>query len=86
MKILRMPAVKAETGYSTHTSIYDLVKRSLFTQPVRISARSVGWPSHEVAAINIARVAGKTEDEIRALVKRLHAQRQEMAQALEAEA
>jgi prophage regulatory protein len=31
----------------------------------------VGWPSSEVAAINAARIAGKTDDEIRALVVKL---------------
>jgi hypothetical protein len=29
----------------------------------------VGWPAHELDAIAAARIAGKSEDEIRALVK-----------------
>jgi len=83
VRLLRMPAVKAETGYRTHASIYGLINAGMFTKPVSIGLRSVGWPDHEVQAINIARVAGKTDDQIRALVQRLHAQRQEMAAAME---
>lgn len=79
MSILRMPAVKAETGHRSHASIYGAIKTGLFTKPVQIGQRSVGWPSSEVQAINAARVAGKSETEIRELVMRLHAKRTEMA-------
>lgn len=77
MSILRMPAVKAETGHRSHASIYNAVRAGLFTRPVLIGQRAVGWPSQEVQAIVAARVAGKTEDEIRDLVVRLHAKRVE---------
>jgi prophage regulatory protein len=82
MRLLRIPAVKVETGYKTHASIYGLIRQGLFTKPVPIGPRSVGWPDHEVNAINVARAAGKSEEQIRDLVNRLHAQRQEMAEAL----
>ena len=51
----------------------------LFTKPVPIGQRSVGWPDYEVVAINAARIAGKSEAEIRELVNRLHAKRTELA-------
>ena len=57
MSILRMPAVKAETGHRSHASIYTAIKSGLFTQPVPIGQRSVGWPDDEVKAINAARMA-----------------------------
>ncbi|OOG53006.1 AlpA family phage regulatory protein [Polaromonas sp. C04] len=79
MSIYRMPAVKAETGHRSHASIYNAIKVGLFTKPVPIGQRSVGWPSEEVQAINAARIAGKSEAEIRELVNRLHAKRAEMA-------
>ena len=79
MSILRMPAVKAETGHRSHASIYNAIKAGLFSKPVQIGQRSVGWPSHEVHAINTARIAGKSEAEIRELVTRLHAKRTELA-------
>jgi prophage regulatory protein len=75
MSILRMPAVKAETGHRSHASIYTAVREGLFTKPVRIGERSTGWPSREVEAINAARIAGRTNSEISELVKRLHAER-----------
>lgn len=81
MSILRMPAVKLETGHSFHASIYTAIKAGLFTQPVQIGQRSVGWPDTEVLAINAARIAGKSETEIRELVNQLHAMRNEPATA-----
>jgi prophage regulatory protein len=79
MSILRMQSVKAETGHRSHASIYTAIKAGLFTTGVAIGQRSVGWPSDEVAAINAARIAGKSEAEIRELVNRLHAKRTELA-------
>ena len=78
MSILRMPAVKAETGHRSHASIYNAIRAGLFTRPVQIGQRAVGWPADEVQKINGARIAGKNDDEIRELVKRLHAKRAEL--------
>ena len=75
MSILRMPAVKAETGHRSHASIYTAIKSGLFTKPVPIGPRSVGWPDYEIRAINSARIAGQSDDAIKALVIRLHAKR-----------
>ena len=72
--ILRLPAVLSANGKS-RSSQYSDIEQGLFTRPVRIGLRSVGWPSSEVAAINAARIAGKSDDEIRALVKKLEADR-----------
>lgn len=79
MSILRMPAVMAETGHRSHASIYGAIKAGLFTKPVSIGARAVGWPDDEVKAINAARIAGKSEANIKALVARLHSKRTELA-------
>ncbi len=75
--MLRMPAIKAETGHRSHASIYTAIKAGLFTTGVAIGARSKAWPSDEVQAINAARIAGKSDSEIRDLVNRLHAKRSE---------
>ena len=72
--ILRLPAVKSESGLSRST-IYLRISQGLWTKPVPLGARAVGWPSDEVAAINAARIAGKKDDEIRALVEKLEADR-----------
>lgn len=70
-----MNSVKAETGHRSHASIYTAIKAGLFTKPVPIGERSVGWPDYEVKAINNARIAGQSEADIRDLVNRLHAKR-----------
>lgn len=72
--ILRIPAVKSESGLSRST-IYLRIAQGLWTKPVSLGARAVGWPSDEVAAINAARIAGKTDEEVRALVAKLEAAR-----------
>jgi prophage regulatory protein len=72
--ILRLPAVNRATGNSRSTH-YLRITQGLFTKPVSIGPRAVGWPSSEVEAINAARIAGKTEGEIRALVLKLEAAR-----------
>jgi len=72
MSILRMTAVLAETGLGSHATIYGDIHAGLFTVPVQISERAVGWPDTEVRAILAARIAGKTDDQIRDLVTKLH--------------
>jgi len=72
--ILRIPAVKSESGLSRST-IYLRVSQGLWTKPVSLGARAVGWPSDEVEALNAARIAGNTDDEIRVLVTKLEAAR-----------
>lgn len=77
-QILRLPAVKSESGLSRST-IYLRIAQGLWTKPISLGARAVGWPSSEVAAINAARIAGKTDKEIRALVMKLEAVRKTAA-------
>lgn len=72
MRIVRIAKVRADSGYSSDTSVYSNVRTGLFTVPVRIGQRAVGWPEHEVEAINAARIAGRTDDQIRELVDQLH--------------
>lgn len=72
--ILRLPAVKAETGYS-RSSIYLRISQGLWPKSVSLGARAVGWPADEVATLNAARIAGKGDDEIRRLVAKLEAAR-----------
>jgi prophage regulatory protein len=72
MAIWRMPAVLAEKGNASHATVYCEIHDGLFTVPVTIGQRAVGWPDHEVKAINAARIRGDTDDQIRALVNKLH--------------
>lgn len=76
--ILRLPAVKSESGYSRST-IYLRITQGLWPKPVSLGARAVGWPAEEVAALNAARISGKNDDDIRALVLKLEAARKAAA-------
>src|SRR4051812_1985963 len=75
-RILRQPTVRALSGMA-RSSLYRAIADGLFPPPVRIGARGVGWVSDEVAAIVNARVAGRSDDEIRALVVALQSRRGE---------
>lgn len=73
-KILRLATVKAETGYSRST-IYLRMAQGLLPRQVGLGSRAVGWPASEIYAVNAARIAGKTDEQIRALVSKLEAAR-----------
>lgn len=72
--ILRLPTVKSESGLSRST-IYLRIAQGLWTKPISLGVRAVGWPAHEIAALNAARIAGKSNDEIRQLVIKLETTR-----------
>jgi prophage regulatory protein len=72
--LLRLPAVKGQSGYSRST-IYLRMSQGLWTRPVSLGARAVAWPAGDVAALNAARIAGKTDDQIKVLVLKLEAAR-----------
>lgn len=65
--LLRLPAVIAATGLARPT-IYLRIKDGLFPKPVKLSERSIAWPESEIASLNAARIAGKSNDEIRSMV------------------
>lgn len=72
--MLRRPVVEQATGEKRST-IYRKIKRGLFPKPVQIGGERVAWPANEVQAIIDARIAGKSDDEIKILVKQLEATR-----------
>jgi prophage regulatory protein len=53
----------------------------LWTKQISLGPRAIGWPADEVAALNVARISGKTDDEIRELVKSLHTKRKDLIAA-----
>ncbi len=74
----RLPTVLSATGRSK-SSHYADIKAGLFVPPVKVGPRAAAYPSDEVAAIRKARIAGKSEAEIRKLVSCLIAARGEGA-------
>lgn len=71
-KVLELRGV----GKTTH---YKDIKEGLFTRPLDLGAYIVAWPESEVRAMNLARIAGKSDDEIRALVRELESARAQAA-------
>jgi prophage regulatory protein len=80
--ILRFPAVKKKRANRSHSAHYLDIQQGLFTPPVSIGPRAVGWPDNEVEAINAARIAGCSDNEIRVLVCQLIAERKLLLPAL----
>lgn len=76
--ILRLPNIKTITGLSRST-IYLRIAQGVFTKPVSLGGRAVGWPAHEVEALNAARIAERPDAEIRELVTALEAARKAVA-------
>ena len=78
--ILRRRQVESEAGCPRST-LYLRISQGLWTRPVSLGGRTVGWPASEVEALNLARIAGKTEAQIRELVIELTAARKNLGAA-----
>ena len=72
--ILRLPSVKSISGLSRST-LYLRIAQGLLTKPVSLGGRAVGWPAQEIALLNAARIAGKSNDDIKELVAKLELDR-----------
>ncbi|HVW64736.1 MAG TPA: hypothetical protein VHB01_06945 [Nitrosospira sp.] len=72
--MLPLPAVHKRRGKG-RSAHYDDIKKGLFIEPVAIGLRSRATPDYEVDTLIAAKIAGKTDDEIRALVIKLRAAR-----------
>lgn len=80
LKILRLPVVKISTGLPKST-LYLRISQGLWTKPISLGARTVGWPENEIHSLNAARISGKTDEEIRTLVIKLEAARKAYGEA-----
>lgn len=74
--LLRLPDVMQATGLS-RASVYLNASNGLITTPIKIGQRSAAWPESEIEAINRARIAGKSENDIKVLVTKLLRERSE---------
>lgn len=72
--IRRKPEARAQFGIANST-FHVWIKRGLMVPGIALGQRSVGFPAYELDAIAAARIAGKSEDEISALVRNLIAAR-----------
>lgn len=72
--ILRLPEVQSASGLS-RSSLYARIADGLWPKPVSLGGRAVGWPANEITAVNAARIAGKSNDEVRHIISELQAAR-----------
>jgi prophage regulatory protein len=63
----------------SRSTIYLRIAGRLFSRPISLGPRMVGWPSVEVDALIAARIRGISDDELRALVAKLEAARKSAA-------
>lgn len=77
MKLIKLERALYLSAVSRST-FYNNIKLGLMTPPVSLGIHSVAWPEHEINAINSARVAAKSEYEIKALVAQLVTARKEL--------
>lgn len=73
--LYRRPHLQARLGNIGRSTVYHHMEIGLLPSPVKIGPRAVGWPSDEIEAIIAARIAGHSDDEIKALVSRLEGAR-----------
>lgn len=78
LRVIRKPEIKALTGLSTTTQ-FEQIKAGLLPKYINLGSRSVGLFEHEALAIVSARSIGKSDDEIREIVKALIKQRETSA-------
>ena len=71
---LKLPQVSTITGRS-RSKIYADIKAQTFPSPIRLGARSVAWVDHEINSWVQAKIAGKKDEELKALVASLVAAR-----------
>ena len=81
-RLMRVKEVVHLRGEKSRTTLYQSLKDGTFTQPVALTSKSVGWLADEVQVLIRARGLGASDDQMRALVNRLHAERDSKLAAL----
>ena len=80
MRLLRLQGADGVCARIAHrpTTAYAMVNAGTLPPPIKFG-RSSCWPEHEIDAVVGAIVAGRTENEIRVLVRELVASRSSSA-------
>ena len=81
-RMLRMPDMTAKTGLRGVT-VYKHVRLGILPKPIKLGERVSAWLESEVEMVLSARIAGKTNDEIKLLVSGLMAARTAETEASE---
>jgi prophage regulatory protein len=74
--------VRSRLAIRSANTVRDHVRRGVLTPPIKLSQGPTTpsvWPEREIDAIIEARIAGKSDEDLRSLVARLAAERQAAA-------
>ena len=74
-RLARVNEVVMLRGEKSRTSLYQALKKGTFTQPIKLSGKSVAWLLEEVQVLVRARGLGADDAQLAELVNRLHAER-----------
>ena len=77
-RIIRRPELLEQFGFG-NTTLHNRINEGLMPPSIPLGVRSVGWLSHELDRVLAFMAAGKSDDDIRALVAHLVDQRKEVA-------
>jgi prophage regulatory protein len=83
LALLKRPEVR-KRHLLGDSSLYEHIRKGLFTPPIKTNKQTSAWPEHESDAIICARIAGASDDELRELVKQLVANRAKLAERITA--
>lgn len=75
-KIIRRPAL-LEFLQISRSNLYKKIEDGLWPKPIQLGSRAVGFLSTENEQMLAAMIAGKTQDEIKQLVKTLENSRKQ---------
>jgi len=78
VKFIRINEVKAISGLKRST-LYAYISQGIFPSQIKLGERCAAWIESEILAVNQARIAGKSPQEIKELVRQLIAQRQQVS-------
>jgi prophage regulatory protein len=77
LQLIKNAEARSSLGVG-NTTFYEQLNAGLITPAVKLGVHSVAWPKHEIQAIVAARIAGQSDDQIKALVKQLFEDRQKL--------
>ncbi len=75
----RTKAAQEHTALARST-FYAYIAQGLLPPPIKIGKRSSAWLVYEIVAVNKARILGKSNEEIKALVRSLVAARSHLGE------
>lgn len=78
VRLIRIEEVKAISGLKRST-IYAYISDGIFPSQIKLGKRCAAWIESEVLVFLRARIAGRTEQEIKELVQQLLMQRQQLS-------